>query len=920
MQNRPLNCFFIYSTILLLALFSGCSSAPKRAAVSEKRVGADAQAGKSSLLTREAAMIRSRQIHKLTYQLWFALDETSDAFSGRTKILFDVRENAFTNSKKVRLDFTGGKIASVILNGVPWDADKLKDRYNGEWIDIPKGEIQNGQNKLEIAYSHAYSQSGNGLYRFKDPEDGKIYFRTDLEPYYANLVFPCFDQPDLKASFEVTVEAPTEWTVISNMPARDKTKVDSRLSWQFAPSPQMSTYLFALAVGPWKEWKSEAEGLPLGLYARQSLAKYVDAAEWFKTTKAGLEFYADFFGYPYPYAKYDQILIPDMNAGAMENIGAVMFTESFVFRGPSTEDERRDRADTILHEMAHMWFGDLVTMRWWNGLWLNESFATYMASVATERTKLYAGAPQAFFSGMKRWAYGEDQLPTTHPIEVTVFDTDQAMANFDGITYGKGASALKQFHYLIGDEDFQEGLHRYFSHFANRNTSLADFINVMSQTSDRPLTAWTRTWLQTTGYNTITVDLACEPDEKGRAKITKLDLLQTAPGVGNVLRPHQLEIGLYQKGANGRLVKTEKDFSVSFEGNRTTIDDAIGKKCPDFVFPNEEDHGYFMVNLDPKSLEMAKASLEKISDPFTRHLVVFTLWEMVKAGKWKVEDFASAAMTWIAGETNKTLLEDLSEILEARRSGRFSVARILDGEARTKFRAELHTLARKRAENGSPGSDAQRIWFKLALRTMTFDDAEWAVKLATKKAKISGLRIDPDLKWQILLAVARVKPVETEVLDAATKEDASAEGQNHLLEVRAASPDLAGDFPALFTFEKTDPAIPTTKIKKAAATYLNYSGTERIQAWRPKFFAALETVAAKSDDSYYRTFASALYPGLCSDEVGNETTAWIAAHPGAPSALRIALTKMAFNDRWCAAIRAGREFPLWTTGPVKATD
>jgi aminopeptidase N len=323
------------------------------------------------------AMYRSRQVHKTSYQLWFGVDGTSDEFSGRTKILFDLRENAFANLRSLRLDFTGGKVSTLILNGNPWDAEKIKERYNGEWFEIPKSDLNLGNNKLEIAYSHPYSESGNGFYRFKDPEDGKIYLRTDLEPYYANLVFPCFDQPDLKASFEVTVEAPTEWTILSNMPTREKTKVDSRLSWQFAPSPQMSTYLFALAAGPWKEWKSDSDGMPLGLYARQSLAKYVDPAEWFKITKAGLGFYSDFFGYPYPYAKYDQILIPDMNAGAMENIGAVTFSESFIFRGPATEEERRRRADTILHEMAHMWFGDLVTMRWWNGLWLNESFDLY---------------------------------------------------------------------------------------------------------------------------------------------------------------------------------------------------------------------------------------------------------------------------------------------------------------------------------------------------------------------------------------------------------------------------------------------------------------------------------------------------------------------------------------------------------------
>jgi aminopeptidase N len=909
MLNRSLTRSFVYSLVVFSIL--GCASGPQI----EPRMAPGAQTGKSSILTRESAMYRSRQIHKITYSLWFAVDATSEEFSGRTKILFDVRENAFANINKLRVDFTGGKITSLTLNGMAWDAEKVKDRYNGEWLDIAKGDLSPGQNRLEIAYTHPYSETGNGFYRFKDPEDGNFYFRTDLEPYHANLVFPSFDQPDLKASFEVTVEAPPEWTVIANMPSRRKTKVDSRFSWQFGSSPQMSTYLFALAVGPWKEWKSDADGIPLGLYARQSLAKYVDPAEWFKVTKKGLEFYSEFFGYAYPYAKYDQILIPDMNAGAMENIGAVMFSERAVFRGTPTEEERRGRADTILHEMAHMWFGDLVTMRWWNGLWLNESFATYMASVAMERTGLFSGAPQSFFSGMKRWAYSEDQLPTTHPIEVSVADTNQATANFDGITYGKGAAALKQLHSLLGDEDFKEGLHRYFKRFANRNTALVDFMNVMGQSSDRELGLWTVLWLHSTGYNTISVDLACEADSRGRSKISKLDLVQTAPGFANVIRPHQLSVGLYKKDSSGRLSLSEKSLPVSIDAERASVKDAIGKACPDFVFPNEEDYGYFLANLDPKSLEVAKTSLTRISDPFTRHLVVFTLWEMVKSAKWNVDEFAKAAISWISAETNKTLLEDLSELLANPRNARISVLRLLDGEARTKYRDELHRLARKKAEHSPPGSDLQKIWFKLALHTLSAETADWATKLAQKKAKVSGLKIDPDLRWEILIAIAKAKPVDADVLTLAAKEDSSSAGEAKLLEVKIASPDLAAEFVPMMALDLADPAYPVTKLKKGMRNYLSDNNLARTQNWRPKYFASLEKVAAASDESYYRAFAQYLYPSQCSNDVANETDAWVKSHENAPTAMKVTLRKLAFGEHWCAAIRAGREFQLWAPKP-----
>jgi aminopeptidase N len=325
-----------------------------------------------------------------------------------------------------------------------------------------------------------------------------------------------------------------------------------------------------------------------------------------------------------------------------------------------------------------------------------------------------------------------------------------------------------------------------------------------------------------------------------------------------------------------------------------------------------------MANLDPKSLEFAKTSLPRITDPFTRHLVAFTLWEMVKAGKWTVAEFGPAALGWVATETNKPLLDDLTEMLENSRASRISVSRLLEGDARTKFRAELQKLARKKAENASPGSDLQKIWFKLALRTLATEDADWAVKLATKKAKISGLKIDPDLRWEILLAVARVKSIDPEVLAAAEKDDTSSAGQNRLLEVKAASSDLAADFPALFALEKVDPAIPQTRLKKAAGTYLSSTNPDRTVAWRPKFFASLESVAAKSDESYFRAFAQSLYPALCSTDVATETNAWIAAHPKAPTVLRVTLTKMAFSEAWCAAIRAGHEFPLWTPPTVVA--
>jgi aminopeptidase N len=364
-------------------------------------------------------------------------------------------------------------------------------------------------------------------------------------------------------------------------------------------------------------------------------------------------------------------------------------------------------------------------------------------------------------------------------------------------------------------------------------------------------------------------------------------------------------------------VKTEKSIPATIEGQKYSVEEAIGKKCPDFIFPNEEDYGYFRAELDHRSLEAAKTSLSKFSDPFTRHLLAYTLWEMVKAGSWRADEFGKAALTWIAVETNKNLIEDLSDMMANSRNNRISVTRILTGEARAKFSADLFRIARRKAENAQPGSDLQRIWFHLALRTASVADADWMQRIAEKKTKLSGLKLDPNLRWDILLAVARRRAIAPEVLDAAAKDDPSSAGQARLLEVKAATPDLAADFPALFALEKADGIYPNAHLKKAMGGYLNLENEERTKAWRTKFFASLENVAAKADDSYYRSFAQTLYPGVCSAEVAAETTAWLGAHPAAPTPLRVALSKMAFSENWCAAIRAGTPFPLWQSVGLK---
>ncbi|TPW20554.1 MAG: aminopeptidase N, partial [Elusimicrobia bacterium] len=393
-------------------------------------------------LSREEAAARAARVSDAAYRLQFVVGFDEKEFTGVTDISFNLKGAP----APLTVDFGEGLPRKVTANG----ADTAFD-YNGHFLTLPPSALRKGANTVRIEYSHPYSATGSGLYRFKDPADGLVYLYSDFEPFDANLMFPCFDQPDIKAGYAVEVTAPEDWLVVSAArPERVLPAGPGARRWVFPMTKPFSTYVFSLHAGPYMEWRDDFQGLPLGLYARRSLARFVDAEEWFTVTKQGMGFFNRYFDFPYPFGKYDQVLVPDFNSGAMENVGAVTFSERNAPRSRPTPAERLDRADVILHEMAHMWFGDLVTMAWWDDLWLNESFASYMSAVAVDAATEFRDAWLDFNLGTKQWAYWEDQLVTTHPIEAVVPDTEVAFANFDGITYGKGASTLKQLAVLLG--------------------------------------------------------------------------------------------------------------------------------------------------------------------------------------------------------------------------------------------------------------------------------------------------------------------------------------------------------------------------------------------------------------------------------------------------------------------------------------
>lgn len=859
-MRKPLSC------ALLLAAFclSGCASLNPFTNHSGSKIKPGTTA--PFALSRDLAAIRSRQIARINYVLWFGVDEVHDDFQGRVVIHFELRENAKAYSNKVFVDFFDGSISNLVVNGKSVDAEGISDRYDGKQLRFSTSDFGPGLNRIEIGFSRKFSTSGNGFYRFKDPEDGRTYVYTNLEPFAANQVFPCFDQPDLKASFEVTVEAPEHWTVIGNTLERDVSKIDGRKSWAFSPTPLMSTYVFALAGGPFKEWKSEAEGTPLRLFARQALAKWVDTDEWFAITRSGLKFYSNYFSYPYPYSKYDQIIVPDFNAGAMENVGAVMFSERYVYQTKVRNEVKKGRADTILHEMAHMWFGNLVTMRWWNGLWLNESFATFMAARALEEATRYREAWLSFFSDSKESAYRDDGLVTTHPIETSVADTDQAFSNFDGITYGKGASTLKQLVHYLGEDDFREGLVRYFRKFALRNTALIDFMNALGQASNKDLTHWQKSWLQTTGATRIETVLKCSsPDGSNKEKIDRIAFRQV--GTAKDVRPRKFKVALFKNAHAGMTPYEVEDVTMSTQ--ELAIDSLNGKPCPDLVFPNWEDQDYAQISFDSKSLETLKTHLSDIADPLARLMAINSLFDRVVQGQWSATEYLEIAETALKHERHPVLLKKWLDSLVSPRSEGLTVARILQGEKRVELLDRLEALSSKWMNQFPAGSDLQLLAFETFMLVAHSDDAVVRMgKALLSKTFTPGIAMDQSRRWKIIQALCRLGHVScSERVATEFARDPSTTGKREAIIANVMMPEAPAKRAWYAAFlgapHPQFSALTESELRSAMHVFVPLGQEALVKEFAALYAKDTESLSQSKDSEYSVDFAEALYPARC---------------------------------------------------------
>ncbi|MGI8926892.1 MAG: aminopeptidase N [Tepidiformaceae bacterium] len=717
------------------------------------------------ILTQVEAEERARRISGAGYTLAIEIERGAEGYRGDVTVAFQVAGEGDTF-----LDFRGKRIDSLEVNGATIEA-----RWNGYRLTLP-GETLAPQTTVRICYENDYDHQGDGFHQFTDPEDGEEYLYSNFEPYEAHRLFPCFDQPDIKGTYRLTVTAPEEWEVVANSgETAARPGGNGCTVHEFEETRRFSTSLFALVVGPYHVAREEHNGIAIGLYCRKSMVKHLDTGELFTITRQGLDWYAEFFDYPYPFGKYDQVFVPEFNSGAMENVGCVTHNEYMVFRDPPTENQRQNRCETILHEMAHMWFGDLVTMRWWNDLWLNESFATYVAYVCMEGATRFQNGWQDFNAGMKNWAYRVDQLVTTHPIAGTVADTDQTFLNFDGITYGKGASVLKQLVATIGMEGFREGMREYFRRYAFQNATLAQFLESLETGSGRELGEWSRLWLETPSLNTVSAQWEADGE-----RLTSLAVAQTAPAEYPTLRPHSLEIGLVRADNGGMSVDV---IPARLDGERAQVAEAHGRVRPSLVFPNYNDHAYAKVALDPESLDFARAHLERFDDLLLRQLLWSSLWSMVR-------DQQFSSVEYLALLREKLPLERATELLDATLGqAAAAAARFVPEEERE---TEAHRLFESAwaALRDAPRGDAQIIWARALFGfASTAADLERAARLADGAESIAGLEIDQDMRWNLAVRfVAYGLPGAAERVAGEAARDATDRGERAKLQAETSVP------------------------------------------------------------------------------------------------------------------------------------
>ena len=810
------------------------------------------------LLTQAEAAARAAAVSKVSYSIRLALRAGSTTFTGRSVIRFTLSQPA---EGPIFLCFRGETIHAMPLNG----SDVAKPNWNGYRLTLDAALLKRGaENLLEVEYENPFDTGGDGVFRFVDPEDGAEYIYTNFEPYEAHRMAPLFDQPDIKAQLTLEVLAPEAWAVMANGAERSVSAVDAdgRTLRTFAETPPLATYLFAMTAGAYVGERREvrlpgrAEPIPVGLWSRRSLAKHLEHDRFQEMTEQAFAYYGALFGREYPFDKLDHVYCPEFNVGAMENVGLITYTERYIFRSTPTASDVTDLAEVVFHEIAHMWFGNLVTMRWWDDLWLNESFATYVSYLCLTEGAQYPDAWREFNVQLKAWALREDDAPTTHPIAGRVLDTDQTFLNFDGITYGKGGAVLKQLGARLGRDGFAAGLRLYFQRHAFANATLADFLAALEEGSGVPLAEWSDQWLRTSGPNRFSAHVTEAPG----GSIERLTVSQDVASGDPVLRQHLIRIALLYPERSGLRIEGHE---LLLDGANAQVPSAVGRPLPLAIIPNHDDLAVGKVGLDAATVRFAAERLEEIPDGLLRQVTWSAMWELVRDGAVAATDYAALLATRLPEEPDASIVQ---QILEST-IGSLLLRYLPDGE-REAWGSRIVEAARARIARG--GDEGTRIvWSRImVLASVTPRDVEKSWQVAAGETPIDGVEIDQDHRWALLVRGASLGlPQSRARLRAEAERDPSDRGERALLSAAAAEPTVSAKRAA---WEKILTPTGHGSVKRTLAAAAGFAWPwqrELLAPYQPMLVDALQALGS-TDVTFARDWFRAASFGLWGDPAG----------------------------------------------------
>ena len=846
-------------------------------------------------ITEAQAKLRKEQVSDVRYALSMDISqgEKEKFFLGEVLIDFNWK----TSKEPLRIDFSKGEVKGIKLNG-----KNAAYTYDKEAILLKGDLFKEGPNSLTVTYKHPYSMDGSGLYRFVDPEDKKTYLYTQFETYDANQMFPNFDQPDLKAKFTFKVLAPKDWTIVSTV-REEKIEIQKNPKlklWHFPESLPISTYLFSLVAGPYKIWEDSKFRIPLRVMARQSLASYVRPDEWLGWTRFGFDYFEKTFGTPYPFLKYDQVLVPDFNAGAMENVANVTYNERFAPKGERTARMMERDFSTLLHEMAHMWFGDMVTMKWWDDLWLNESFATYASAAALASHPDFKHAWISFHQE-KNWGYYADRLSTTHPIVSVVSDTDVAGSNFDGITYGKGAAWLKLLAFRVGNEDFYKGLKAYFAKHAFNNTTVDDLLTALETKPDLKLKDFAQSWLHSSGLNSVEVRANCSKD----ARLQSLDILQSAPSEHPDLRPHSMMVALYGDAGEADLWRPYKTLRADYNSAKTTIPVTEDLACPILIVPNASDDDFVKIVWPLEQLPRIQGDLARIADPMQRTLFWESLGFALDDGEVHLADVIKFTADQIPAERDYAVIQGMQDFIENHLVGRLRDFPDSASAQRIRFAKQLAVPFENMLVDSKTAKDLRLFAYDFYVSLLSVaGERETLSQIYQKKIVWPEFKLDQPRRWTLLNQLAAWKDPRVSAW-AKAENDKSDTGALARQGIEAALLPYPQKRALIEKIMGPKSSLSRAQVRAVFNNVFPFQQNQDRMTFKEKFLKSLPAVSRNKEEFLRATYLLALLPTSC-EESDDELIDRILKEEW-PAYTRQELLERRDNLRYCRVMRMNAE-------------